>query len=42
MIKRTLKLSQKAYIKKVLEKVKMKYCAPTAAPVFKEDKFSPK
>ena len=42
MIKRTLKLSQKAYIKKVLEKIKMKDCAPTVAPIFKEDKFSQK
>ena len=41
-IKRRLRLSQKAYIKKVLEKIKMKDCALTVAPIFKEDKFNQK
>ena len=35
-----LGLSQKAYINKVLERFKMKYCSPSVAPIIKGDKFS--
>jgi hypothetical protein len=37
---RILKLSQKAYIEKVLEKFGMKNCSTSVAPITKGDKFS--
>jgi hypothetical protein len=37
---RILKLSQKAYIEKVLERFGMKNCSTSIAPITKEDKFS--
>jgi hypothetical protein len=37
---RILKLSQKAYIKKVLERFKLKNCSTTVASIIKRDKFS--
>ena len=37
---RTLGLSQKAYIEKVLERFGMKNCSPIVAPIAKGDKFS--
>lgn len=39
-LKKTLGLSQKITIERVLEKIKMKDCSPTAAPSIKRDKFS--
>ena len=35
--KRTLGLSHKAYIERVLEKFKMSDCTPSAAPILKGD-----
>ena len=35
---RTLSLSQKSYIEKVLERFKMKDCSPSIAPIVKRDK----
>ncbi|XP_059441898.1 secreted RxLR effector protein 161-like [Corylus avellana] len=37
---RILKLSQKAYIEKVLERFKLKNCSTSVAPIIKGDKFS--
>jgi hypothetical protein len=37
---RILKLSQKAYIEKVLERFRMKNCSASVAPIIKGDKFS--
>jgi hypothetical protein len=37
---RILKLSQKAYIEKVLERFGMKNCSTSVAPITKGDKFS--
>jgi len=37
---RILKLSQKAYIEKVLERFRMKNCLASVAPIIKGDKFS--
>lgn len=39
-IKRALRLSQKAFIEKVLENFKMKDCSPIIAPIIKGYKFS--
>lgn len=38
--KRTLGLSHRAYIEKVLKKFNMSECSPNAAPILKGDKFS--
>lgn len=40
--RKILGLSQKAYIKKKLERFNMKNCAPIAAPVIKGDRFNRK
>ena len=37
---RILGLSQKAYVKKLLERFRMNNCSPIVAPIVKEDKFS--
>lgn len=41
-IKRALRLSQKAFIEKVLEKFKKKDYSPTVVPIIKGDKFRQK